>query len=122
MKIDRLYTLSQFIDKLYYDGTINLETFYYSIGKYNEFLKQPLQKEMFVNEIEEPTLYHHNIDRKYYNNMLKVWQEAEKKVIFEDVDLKQISFEWETIKVLYPTLSDLAEAYSGKLKLKNIEI
>ena len=60
------------------------------IFNYNKFLKQPLKKEMFVNEIEKPLFPNPNqiVNRDFMNDYdvkLKAWQEAEKKVIFENV-------------------------------------
>lgn len=99
MKIEKLYTLSQFVELLdnAIDGyfitreEINSEK-YDLIVKYNDFLKQPLKKEMFVNEIEKPnennSKYRHiNWDKSFKQNEFDkdfgAWQEAEKKVIFE---------------------------------------
>ena len=53
MKIEKLYTLSQFVDLVQYsDGKEDIPTL--AIFDYNNFLKQPLKKEMFVNELEKP--------------------------------------------------------------------
>jgi hypothetical protein len=46
MKITKLLTLSQFIDSC--EGSS--ESCYYAIVKYNNFLKQPITKEMFVGD------------------------------------------------------------------------
>jgi len=107
MEIEKGYTLSQFVDKL--DNLTNeeakiLETksqddLFDIVGTYNDFLKQLLKKEMFVNEIEKPNLpkaesiYKNGfngdvldckpVDVVVYENAVKVWQESEKKVIFK---------------------------------------
>lgn len=127
MKIDKLYTLSQFIDL--YRGEWNYGTPY--IYLYNDFLKQPLTKEMFVNEVKVK-LASENTDE-----YIKQWQEAEKKVIFNNLIKEEASgydaFYIGKLKighfwkdgsnfVLFKTLSRLAEVTNGKLKLKNVEL
>ena len=97
MKIEKLYTLSQFVEYLYceYDpepGQFQTleehksECFDLTVN-YMQFLKQPLKKEMFVNEIEKPEslkgFYEtHPEGMKEEAEARKAWQEAEKKVIF----------------------------------------
>lgn len=109
MKIEKGYTLSQFIDLLNSKKVkdkksimYGLDTEFLQLVKYNEFLKQPLTKDMFVNEfssMKECKLcngsgeYHYGGSfggsvqykkcdcvetRKAFS------QEAEKKVIFKD--------------------------------------
>jgi len=128
MKIDKLYTLSQFVD--YVKQEISLSNRYLLIEKYNDFLKQPLTKEMFVNEIEKPfeddlkyqTVWLPDIndfdtDYDAYNKDLKAWQEAEKKVIF---NIDELEFYNDDMSNL--TMEDLAVYYDGELELKNVEI
>ena len=137
MKITNLYTLSQFVDYL---DSIQVALFmqWQYVKKYNEFLKQPLTKEMFVNEIEKPKMSlilkedhenHTNYDR------YKLWQEAEKKVIFEgrfsfkyyDDGAIRIDLYDKVIIILQNgfnkiTLGEIAEKTNGELKTKNIEL
>ena len=101
MKIDRLYTLSQFVElqqeiikeksNVYSHKDINSKTVdryndetiyaYGRIKRYNYFLKQPLTKDMFVNPIIKPVS---NFDLDDIELLqFKEWQESEKKVIFE---------------------------------------
>ena len=54
MKIEKLYTLSQFIEHMETDKKRTDVERLIRIFQYNAFLKQPLKKEMFVNEIEKP--------------------------------------------------------------------
>jgi hypothetical protein len=144
MKIDRLYTLSQFVDrisstyKLKGDDIEDRHRFRF-VSKYNDFLKQPLNKEMFINELEKP----YEDDEKYqtiwlpdiedydtdyipYNKDLKAWQEAEKKVIFEfpetnkDNVIYEMPYYYEGLRM--ETLLDLANKSNGQLKTKNLEI
>ena len=119
MKIDKLYTLSQFIEHLYTNDTsraVNLEErkadYFDRIVNYMQFLQQPLKKEMFVNEIEKPNIddekymysEHDNTfcDNDWMNDDLKAWQEAEKKVIiYSD-------------KVVEGNITDNLDVYIGK--------
>jgi len=147
MNIDRLYTLSQFVD-LITDEEQNLELnieYLHEINAviaYNNFLKQPLKKEMFVNEIEKPHISQYqnedgtnNIDG--FDESYKTWKKSEKKVIFEDVEYKKqynkgyqihidnlvISFiDLECSMPFRKTLRELAEENNGELKLKNVDI
>lgn len=146
MKIDKLYTLSQFIlmirtkigQGLNYFEAVHL------IFRYHDFLLQPLKKEMFVNEIEKPIknmgFWQSN---EQYEEKFQAWQEAEKKVIFEEskrgwcednLDVYEIgdlelcynyhTKEWHLgdEEFLIKNLSDLAEKTNGELKTKNLEI
>lgn len=153
MRIDRLYTLSQFVDYLntedaaynFSDNNVNYmfdEHRWQCIEKYNKFLKQSLKKEMFVNEIEKPDesdycdvegpLYHGDhqtgsYDTEGYQRDLKVWQEAEKKMIFEKsyIDGRWLNiqgWDYELSKALTFDLNTIAEITNGQLKLKNCEI
>jgi len=157
MKIKKLYTLSQFIDYLEsftekeiikilgldqrcmsYEIESQLYNFVFS---YNDFLKQPLKKEMFVNEIEKPKiLAYQNLDGtndiSQFDNDFEEWQEAEKKIMSDEVKLINQVLIWKSFeyKVLgghfkswdevekHMTLKDLAEKTNGQLKLKNVEL
>lgn len=148
MKLEKLLTLSQFVDYLQsinhddkksillnkdresYTNEILIEHLH-AIESYNNFLKQPLTKDMFVNEIPP------------FSERKKDWQEAEKKVIFdgwrigcdeggyyfEKDDILIYRYEWAWIldcdntgEINICTLHDLAEATNGELKLKNVEL
>lgn len=102
MKIPRLFTPEQFKDYLkeklpLKEGSINM----IKAGRWDlmnsflEYQKQPLKKEMFVNELEYPDKANYDFTDKNvtyngkgypercYDHDLKAWQEAEKKVIFK---------------------------------------
>ena len=104
MKIEKLYTLSQFVDLMEQSTVGQMVAIFgkhyhkfipITIFKYNKFLKQPLKKEMFVNELEYPDKANYDFTDKNvtyngkgypercYDHDLKAWQEAEKKVIFK---------------------------------------
>jgi len=97
MKIDKLYTLSQFVDYITElkrmpsnNAIIDNRSRYWAIYRYNEFLKQPLTKEMFVNEIE-PNVCDTGLSELEYleeqERLNELFVEAEKKVIFKDVEI-----------------------------------
>ncbi len=148
MKIVKLYTLSQFIDYVKEMDFIDSEFKTDSIDdmntkklvfiyRYSEFLKQPLKKEMFVNEIEKPDRedgcymdYNHNncfFDSEEFDKDMIEWVEAEKNVIFEDVGLigNVIICKEENLFInescRYDSLQELAEKTNGQLELKNLE-
>ena len=134
MKIEKLYTLSQFVDYLKDKDTNVLPTFDL-VSKYNDFLKQPLKKKMFINDIEKPKLTDkQDILSEITNNLhvidINRWQESEKKIIFEGyidklnywcsekyhrIDLKYVLKEYFNLEVL-------AQQTNGQLKLKNVEL
>lgn len=145
MKIDKLYTLSQFVDYTH-ELRHDVDDLILFAWRYNDFLKQPLKKEMFVNELKEPIGYIGFGSEKAKDKV--AWKKAEKKVIF---DCKKYILSCETIEydcgrvkiygydstddlLIVPnggsgkwvgnmsTLSCLAEATNGELKLKNVEI
>jgi len=140
MKIDKLHTLSQFVDlinaKIKAEGVdrfapTNLEL----IQEYNNFLKQSLIKEMFVNSINEPkamTLYNMQMFECTADEMriCREYKEAEKKVIFELSDKVRLDEENYHGCVLLKRgcipfgflINDLAEATKGTLTLKNVEL
>lgn len=110
MKIEKGYTLSQFVDLIFemswnefsQRSGLNIKTpdltiqsfKFILIIKYNDFLKQPLIKEMFVNEIEKPDVsliggFATNEESNEYEDALKVWQEAKKKVIFKGFSIAE---------------------------------
>lgn len=91
MKIERLYTLSQFIlliKKMLKKGDIEVWTALEKIFNYLAFLLQPLKEEMFVNDIREPKpkdKKYNNLGKSYgeiFTKDFEAWQEAERKVIF----------------------------------------
>jgi hypothetical protein len=157
MKIKKLYTLSQFIDYLesFTEKEIikilgldqrcmsyEIESQLYNfVLSYNNFLKQPLRKEMFINEIEKPKISaYQNLDGtndiSQFDNDFEEWQKVEKKVISDEVKLINKVLIWKSFeyKVLgghfkswdeieqHMTLEDLAEKTNGQLKLKNVEL
>ncbi len=148
MKIEKLYTLSQFVDEMtksYFVSANDAMEALKIIEEYNEFLKQPLKKEMFVNEIEKPTyIIHEQLKGECFcedctEDLMfckpEKWQEAEKKVIFEgwydwngtltdSCNKYQNGFfeDFEHVVSEVIILSDLADKTNGQLKLKNLEI
>jgi hypothetical protein len=135
MKLERLHTSRQFIDlqKITSD-TSQLNRIY----KYNDFLKQPVTKEMFVNTYKAPEPV------KFGDTLpAEMWEEAEKKVIFKGWKskgnnvlehdkyiliyekgydmfklLNRRSDKWAEIR----TLHDLAEATNGELEIQNVKL
>jgi hypothetical protein len=98
MKIKKGYTLSRFVDYLQNDPknishNEEYDEIYFLdlIFAYNKLYKQPLHKGLFIPcdengyEIEEP-VYFDNIDAAKYITDLNAWKEAEKKVIFKNVE------------------------------------
>lgn len=97
MQLTKLLTLSQFIDSLDNNGykdSLNLVW----IFSYNNFLKQPLTKEMFVGDNAIITGLDHF-------NFTDILISVNTKISFTD-------------SIIY----DLAEATNGTLTLKNVEI
>ena len=88
MKLTKGLTLSQFVD---YIKESNEDESAYHFSEitidYNDFIKQPLKKEMFVNEIEKPLAKdkdeHNSYNGLRYVEWVKAYREAEKKVIFK---------------------------------------
>lgn len=151
MKIEQGYTLSQFVDyatshneeqwtcKEIIDFANSIDCYVGSeiatkIHDYNNFLKQPLSKEMFVNPVHDPM---------GFGQIFEEWQEAEKKVIFENSKLGWCEegldvYEIDGFEIFYnhhtkkwftsdeerelTCLGDLFEATKGQLKLKNVEL
>lgn len=152
MKIEKGMTLEQFVD--YVDKYISYDNHqalgFEFVKSYNNRLKEPLTKEMFVNPYEKPKKETYFVDgefkEKYYLEDFETWQEAEKKVIFKNVNLfaqsihcyvftvgnHGISFfsdgrimfgNLESGKDSFPTtLDDLFRATNGELELKNFEV
>jgi hypothetical protein len=136
MKLDRLYTLSQFVDKEHEELGWNTE----NVHKYNTFLKQPLTKEMFVSSIEKPIQPENDSEKwyEYFRILLPKYNGAQAKVIFDGWEKDDQDFyihdnyviDFDTYDYSYilftdvpdsfgiKTLHDLAEATRGKLKLK----
>lgn len=151
MEIKQGYTLSQFVDFIGNKKESEIDTYkaLKLILYYNELLKQPLKEEMFVNEVkfEECNLcggtgsYHYGGSFGGSVQEAKcdcveirkaILQEAEKKVIFENVESfrgiqaiittgKNRAFKSFVITE-YETLGDLFQATNGQLKTKNLEI
>lgn len=131
MKIERLYTLSQFIDLIENDESLNYEDQSVLIFTYNDFLKQPLNKEMFVNDIKKPIEESSLCVGGDRDQRWLKWYEAEKKVIFEGFSKRMwdggVLFDNDLLDIFidiseHKTLSHLADATNGELKLKNIEL
>ena len=125
MKITKGYTLSQFVDKMYNLIGINTEIVGFDlICQYNDFLKQPLKKEMFVNEIEKPLAKdkdeHNSYNGLRYVEWVKAYREAEKKVIFKGyqnnpIDVKHILTCFSTIGSFFENATEIIETQNIEL-------
>jgi len=144
MKLEKLLTLSQFVDYVQSDEIynkwkikneldnldINTDIFYKEcfdlVDNYNNFLKQPLTKEMFVNTTKKPIGYETWLKGNGGADGIACvnWQEAEKKVIFEcyicgDYFVNHnCKYNIKDVLGQNKTVHDLAEATDGTLKLK----
>lgn len=133
MKINKLYTLSEFIDNI---EILVPNPFWQmqlaSIIRYNQFLKQPLIDSMFFNKFghptKEPTKPDYSINPK---TIWEDWNTEEKKIIFKGhVDemkyfVSNNGVPRQDMKYWLLndfTLYDLAEETKGELNLKNVEI
>ncbi len=130
MKIDRLYTLGQLVDDNGHWSSPKI------ICDYNDLLKQPLTKEMFVNPYsnndgKKPNILdfvrfpEDKIMEVMFSAHMKDWQAAEKKVIFDDdrieVDNDGVWFDRE-FAYFGGQLKNLSEISRGEIKLKNLEV
>jgi hypothetical protein len=150
MKIEKLYTLSQFVEiieneldpKNFRGNRYNWPGLYNhleAVFKYNEFLKQPLKKEMFVNDIPVAIPFETSTDKD-------LWIEREKKVIFEGFKVEHSKYKQTEREIIWlnkvdqlfrklvfhsgeikeweseMTFNDLAELTTRELKLKNVNI
>lgn len=140
MKLEKLYTLSQFVDMIRSKQMPHEDRWHFTKG-YNDLLKQPRKKEMFVNEITRPSMLTGGYNSFCHSEIGK-WEASEKKVIFDNLKFHYIqpstSPNYWTINGIeiahednrgrfsldmkYPTLYDLAEATKGELPLKNVEL
>lgn len=111
MQLTKLLTLSQFIDSC----EVSSEPCYHAIVKYNNFLKQPITKEMFVGN----------------DAIFDGWEESipDKIRIFHPNDIDFITFYgihtesvFDGVDLDVKTLLDFASATNGTLTLKNVEI
>ena len=124
MKLEKLLTLSQFIDNMRLNGigtepeTIDL------VFNYNDFLKQPITKGMFVNPYSRPM----HIMARTYSQDRSIFEDAEKKVIFDGYmdGVYYINdngrYHFYDMLINIKTLHDLAESTKGELSLKNANI
>lgn len=101
MEIKNGYTLSEFVDlinKKSYQKYLEFHNDFndfslHNLGliyRYNKFLKEPLKKEMFVNEVLHPDkcifrkdYFDNNSFEMDHSAQLMCWQSAENKVIFK---------------------------------------
>ena len=149
MKLEKLLTLSQFVDLAKaikygfartWEEKEGFETSLKLIYKYNDFLKQPLKKGMFVNELEKPEKYKPcdgcndgcSCNKCYAKVSILihdkgVWEAAEMKVIFKDVKYCNALIKYPldvnvggAMELRDNYLYDLAEATEGKLEIKNV--
>jgi len=122
MKIEKLLTLSQFVDQ----NCNDIEDLPFpsaivdSVRNYNNFLKIPLTKDMFIlNQPFELDSEHLNSPNSWSKDEIDEWQEAEKKVIFKhpkeqgNVDI---------IILAAKTIGGYANAMDGEIELSNVEI
>lgn len=142
MKIEKLYTLSQFVDYVMASNSIEHWRKLGIIKDYNDFLKQSIKNEMFVNELEKPDRADYDIRFDRHDQFVKdieAWEEAEKKVIFKGKvyihepksdDLARISIHDNSkvfdLNIIFgkTTFHDLAEPIEGEreLELQNVEL
>lgn len=108
MKLTKLLTLSQFIDSC--EGSS--EPCYHAIVKYNNFLKQPITKEMFVGD---DAIFDGWMECAYIKGSVNHPNEID--WITFHIDYADYNGEFEV-----DTLFDLSEATNGTLTLKNVEI
>jgi hypothetical protein len=152
MKIDRLRTLNQFRTGLnnmtdqefcnFADLHVSNQLFdlmkqqilaakWLCFNTYANYILNNLGKEMFVNEIDKPIISHfaNGASSMIYQQRLKAWQEAEKKVIFNGLDIsddgiiinKSTLLPFESLNNL--KIIDLIEKlYIKNIKLKNVEL
>ena len=124
MKLEKLLTLSQFVDYWTDNKRITDDSLVFII-EYNNFLKKPLTKEMFVNELETPNIENYATGKGYkleYHEYLEKFEAAEKKAIFKNDIIDSVG-----ITIAYfinkgKTLQDLAEVTKGELELQNVEL
>jgi hypothetical protein len=137
MKIDKLYSLSQFVDLMneqYEEEKNKQPAFWFQslrciaehhdlIIKYNEFLKQPLKREMFTNPKEYPIDIYYRPDegcqkhpQECYESDMEEWQQHEKKVIFKQLLTQDYLNDY--LKV--HTIGQLSEKCT--IELQNVEI
>ena len=144
MKLERGLNLSQFVDFIKCNPYLESNKILIFIWLYNDFLKQPLKKEMFINEVRKP-------DKGIYDEtQRKKWEAAEKKVIFkwwntlfkEDNFISFANDDYQIIfyindKIIFSriyeesqpehigyikTLSDIFQATNGELITQNITL
>ena len=121
MKITKGYTLSQFVDKMYNLIGINTEIVGFDlICQYNDFLKQPLKKEMFVNELKMPCDMLFGENPVKYKFEREFFIEAEKKVIFKGyqnnpIDVKHILTCFSTIGSFFENATEIIETQNIEL-------
>ncbi len=107
MKIERLFTLSQFIDLLSLKETPDpyIHWRYTLINSYNEFLKQPLIIDMFIDK-----------DKAIFNDV--EWFKEEEIGFIGNNVIDMDCYMLDGINTLY----DLSQYTKGELKLKNIKL
>lgn len=98
MKIEKGMTLEQLVDNMSLNGLGTEPETIDFIFNYNNRLKEPLTKEMFVNPYKKPKKETYLVDgefkEKYYLEDLETWQEAENMLIFKDFELWESQSEY----------------------------
>ena len=150
MKIEKLYTLSQFVDHIGFGGELGTTKTLAIIIKYNNFLKQPITKGVLVNGLVKPscnnpkylTPFGGQLRENKYKEDAIAFRRAEKKVIFKGAEAtskgyvvvikNKYSLEFDRNYVLFTdrelysayieSLRDLAETTKGELELKNVNL
>lgn len=158
MKIEKGYTLSQFIDVV--DEYVSYDNHkalgFEFVKRYKSQRWKPITKDMFVNPLTPPMKGDYGLDAPEFNTYkypqecyeedLRKYEEAEKKVIFKDFFWAQgenlkwvaildekcvVEFNEDYCVVMWhkesgefevTTLGDLFDATNGELELKNFEI
>ena len=143
MKIEKGYTLSQFIGLLKKDNQTygDWARNYALIVQYYELYNKPLTKEMFVNEIKEPidVCFNESDEISFgidWNNYI----DAETKVIFKVKSIETNTkdsiliglntghwFYFENNKFtsygdVFETIGELFDYFNGDIELQNVEL
>jgi hypothetical protein len=148
----KLHTIGQMIDMQedYISEMIKeapsldlLSRFFNKVSSWNVLLKKEIKGEMFWNPFEKPEQEELKGDSLAYDEQYKEWEEAEKKVIFENVIVEPVGDVWRIGKywmqsekngaiflldnetkewIPIKTLHNLAEITNGEIELKNVEI
>lgn len=120
MEIKNLYTLSQFVDEITLDFIEQedwMASAYLAIQRYNEFLKQPLTREMFVCEEQSKVIFE-NINVLFYTEGVYDLAVDGVPINYYAKDNYWFMPHGDDLK----NLCDLSNATTGQIKLKNVNL